>query len=422
VGVGAATRQGALESGKLPRQGSLVAALSELAASVQRGRSADDVLETAGRGVLALGMRLVAFEVSGSDLVLRYLATPPSRKRAIERRLGVPLRGLRAPIADRDVVRAVVEGRRIVYREDLDLFDSFLRHVAAFDPSELDAMPDTAGIANGLLAPIYVREEPWGILSVVSDSLTRDDADAVALFATHVGSALEVAESIEALEQAQRELVKRERLAALGELAAVVAHEVRNPLGVLFNSIGQIRANLRSPGKTDENETLLRIAAEEADRLNRLVGDLLDFARPNEPRLVPRAIEDVVRDAVAEAAPARIDVEVASDLPLVPMDAQHMRRALLNLVLNGVQASPEDHALSVRARADGAFVRIDVADHGAGIPDDVRASIFEPFFTTKASGTGLGLAVVKRIVDAHRGTIEIASTSAGTTFSILLPT
>jgi signal transduction histidine kinase len=410
--VGALGIRTARESGKLPRP-SLVAALSELAAEVQRGRTTDAVLDTAGRGVLSLGMRLVAFELCGRDLVLRHLSTSASRVEAIERRIGRELRGMRAPIADRECVRSVISERRILYRPDLDLFDSFLRHIApCVDPAELDAIPETAGIANGILAPIYVRDEPWGILSVVSNALGRDDADAVSLFATHVGSALEAAEY-------ERELVKRERLAALGELAAVVAHEVRNPLHVLFGSIAQIRANLRKPEKVDENEKLLGIAAEEADHLNRVVTDLLDFARPNEPRIVMCSVDEVVRDAV-NAAGVIVDVEIEDDLPLVPLDPQHMRRALLNLVLNAREATAG--SLVVRARRDARAVRIDVVDDGPGIPDDVRESIFEPFFTTKATGTGLGLAVVKRIVDAHHGSIAITSGASGTTFSIVLPT
>ncbi|HEY8079271.1 MAG TPA: ATP-binding protein [Labilithrix sp.] len=395
--------------------------MSEIAARVQRGRSTDAVLSIAGEGVRALGMRLVAFETCGNDLVLRHLATAPARMAAIERRLGRRLRGLRAPIADR--VRDVVEGRRVVYRADLDLFDAFLRHVGAFDPSELDRVPDTAGITNGVLAPIWVAERPWGLLSLYSNDLGRadDDADAVALFAMHVGSALEVAASIEALEQAQRDLVKSERLAALGELSAVVAHEIRNPLAVLTGSIARVRTNLHVAARATENEVLLGIAAEETDRLARIVNDLLDFARPNDPRLEDCSLEAVVLDAIAQAdAKERVRVDVARDV-VVRVDPHHMRRALLNVVQNGLQAASGPLTVRVERDADLARARVDVIDRGPGIPDSLRARVFEPFFTTKASGTGLGLAVVKRIVDAHRGSIDIVSSPTGTTFSILLP-
>src|SRR5262249_30757075 len=152
-----------------------------------------------------------------------------------------------------------------------------------------------------------------------SPRLAANDAAAVALFATQVASSLEVAESIEALERAnadlcaansslartQEELVKRERLAALREPAATGAHQVRNPLGVLFNSIGSLRRILRAGGFASNErdaEMLLSIAEEESDRINRIVADLLDFARPNTAPLQKSSLADVIEDATAAAA------------------------------------------------------------------------------------------------------------------------
>ena len=123
---------------------SIVAALSELAAEVQRRRTVNDVLETAGQGILRLGMRLYAFQVTGPDLVLRYLATARSRMEAIERNIARPLRGLVAPLAALPIAREVVTGRRILHRDDLDLFHSFMRLSTGFDPASLDASPLTA--------------------------------------------------------------------------------------------------------------------------------------------------------------------------------------------------------------------------------------------------------------------------------------
>jgi signal transduction histidine kinase len=342
----------------------------------------------------------------------------------------------------------VVRGRLTIYREDLNLFDRFLREATGFDATPLDAIPETAGITNGVLAPLFVRQQPWGLLAVVSRSLTPADAAAVTLFATQVASSMEVAESIEALEaanvelaarsaelsRAQEELVKRERLAALGELAAIVAHEVRNPIGVLFNSIGALRKHLEakaSPRRRESVNVLMTIMGEEADRLNRIVSDLLDFARPNSPSFRNGSLRDVVEEAVAaaerEGAEAQVEVlvEVPRDFPCVGMDPRFIRQALLNLLTNGFQAMPKKGRLAVRAvtecRGDMAFARVDITDTGPGIPDEIRSRIFEPFFTTKASGTGLGLSVVKRIIDAHGGEISVASTSTETTFTLRLP-
>jgi signal transduction histidine kinase len=401
------------------------------------------VLETAGQGILRLGMRLYAFEVSGDDLVLRHLATARSRLMAIEHQIGRPLIGLRAPFASVPLVDEVVRGGRVVHRDDLDVLHSFMRVATGFDATALENSPDTASINNGVLAPIFVREKPWGLLGVVSSALARNDADAVALFATHVGSALEVAETIEALERlaselaachedlgrAQKGLVERERFAALGELAAVVAHEARNPLCVLFNSIGSLREYLRAgaPEQRSADAALYAsMAAEEADHLNCIVSDLLEFARPHPPQLRDSSLVPVLESlAVATAPDGRVCVEIDSGLPLVQIDPLFLQRALLNLVLNALQATGKDGTVRVHASTkehDGArFLRIDVTDDGLGIPADVRASIFDPFFTTKPSCTGLGLAVVKQIVDSHGAELSVSSGAAGTTFTMMLP-
>jgi signal transduction histidine kinase len=144
------------------------------------------------------------------------------------------------------------------------------------------------------------------------------------------------------------------------------------------------------------------------------VGDLLDFARPVTPVLRPEPLDAVVDEAVAAAltgGPGGIDVrrELAHDLPPVPMDARLVRQALLNVAANAVQAMPKGGRLTVRMRRDPVGVLVELEDTGPGIPEDVQPRIFEPFFTTKASGTGLGLAVVKRIVHGHGGEVTVAS-------------
>jgi signal transduction histidine kinase len=425
------------------RGASIVAALSELAAEVQKQRTVTSVLETAGQGILRLGMRLYAFQVSGDDLVLHYLATARSRLAAIEGRIGRPLKGLRAPIAALPLASEVVRDRRILHRADLDLFHSFMREATRFDPAELDATPSTAGINNGVLAPLFVREQPWGLVGVASPTLCGDDADAVALFATHVGSALEVAESIETLErtnrelaacyadlaEAQADLIERERLSTLGELATAVAQEIRGPLCVLFNSIGGLRDIVAAgapASRLADAATFAAMAGEEAQRLQAIVSDLLERGRPQPPEMRVGSLVPVLDSVASATAPdGRVHVHIANDLPELELDPLFMQQALLNLVLNGLQAIAKDGTVTVRASAekvDGrSLVRVDVSDDGLGIPADVRASIFEPFFTTKPSATGLGLSVVKRVVDAHGGELAVESGPRGTTFRVMLP-
>ncbi len=291
-----------------------------------------------------------------------------------------------------------------------------------------------------LALPLLVRGEPIGAVLIADTAREREYTDAQVERATVVAGQVAVAvanarlyedlkASYDELARTQEELVKRERLAALGELAAVVAHEVRNPLGVIFNSLGALERVLKPQG---DAAMLLSIVGEEADRLNRIVGDMLDFVRPSEPALQPEPLAPLFASVVEGAAPAAeaggvaVDVEAAPGLPPVPADARQLRQALLNLLLNAIQATPKGGRVLLAARVEalpeGEVARIDVVDTGPGISAEVADRVFQPFFTTKASGTGLGLAVVKRIVEAHRGEVFLESAlGKGARFVIRLP-
>jgi PAS domain S-box-containing protein len=296
------------------------------------------------------------------------------------------------------------------------------------------------GSKSLLALPLLVRDQPIGCVVLDDVRAPRRWTDAeiqrASLIVNQVGVAVSNARLYEDLKKsygelacAQEELVKRERLAALGELAAVVAHEVRNPVAVIFNALSALRKILKLTG---DAAMLLGIVGEEADRLNRIVGDLLDFARPSEPALAPEPLDLVIRDTVEAAAhepaatPVQIRTEIQPDLPEVRLDARMVRRALLNVVVNGLQAMPRGGVLTVAAATDVSggkrWARVDVQDTGPGVPPDVLGKIFQPFFTTKTTGTGLGLAVVKRIMEAHHGEVLVESRAGeGTKVSLLLP-
>ncbi|WP_238540081.1 two-component system sensor histidine kinase NtrB [Corallococcus macrosporus] len=201
---------------------------------------------------------------------------------------------------------------------------------------------------------------------------------------------------------------------------------MRNPLGAIFNSVASLR---RIVGPDSAAVPLLDIVGEESDRLNRIVADLLTFARPPAPHpyAVPLSplVEDAVRGALAEApGQVRVEMDLAEDVPSVTVDERMMRQAFLNLAINAVQAMPQGGMLraSVRRATGTPEVEVQFADSGPGISPDVRARIFEPFFTTKAKGTGLGLAVVKRIIESHQGRVALESQPGqGTTFRLYLP-
>ncbi|WP_408628808.1 GAF domain-containing protein [Anaeromyxobacter terrae] len=338
-----------------------------------------------------------------------------------------PLRGLlgrHLPLGSSALASTVLERREPIAIEDVEL-----------DPRVTPEMRTLTGARAVLVLPLLVRERTIGAAVIVETRgprrFTPGEIQRAAAISNQLAVAAENArlyedlrKSYAELARAQRQLIQQERLAALGELSAVVAHEVRNPLGVIFNSLGSLRRLIRPAG---DAKLLLDIVGEEADRLNRIVGDLLDFARPAEPQLRPERLERVVDEAIQTALaqnPQGVEVrrEVDPDLPAVPMDARLVRQAVINVAVNALQAMPRGGRLTVRLRRDDGAAALDVEDTGPGIPEEVRHRIFEPFFTTKASGTGLGLAVVKRIVDGHGGELVVHSRpGAGTAFRIRLP-
>jgi PAS domain S-box-containing protein len=228
------------------------------------------------------------------------------------------------------------------------------------------------------------------------------------------------------LAAAQRRLVEQERLAAVGELAAVLAHEVRNPLGAIFNALSGLRRQPLAP----DAASLLGIVDEEAARLNATVTALLDFVRPLQVNPERQALRPLVEASVSSAlrATPHPSVQVAVELDGVPdesfIDAHMLRLALTNVLTNALQAMPHGGALAVRARPALApwSAEIQITDTGSGISAEHLARVFDPFFTTRATGTGLGLAVARRIIEAHQGKLTVASSPGqGTQFSFWLP-
>lgn len=228
-------------------------------------------------------------------------------------------------------------------------------------------------------------------------------------------------------EHAQR----RDRLASMGEMVGRIAHEIRNPLGSIELFASMLRRGL--DGARDLKAYADHISAA-VHAMDRLLTNLLLYIRPKPPRARWHDAARVVRETLALAAHATVNGRIATRTrcdaraPRVWCDGLQIKQALLNLILNAIQAMPDGGVLTVTVQPDhtscghGSGVRIAVSDTGQGIDPAHRSRIFDPFFTTKETGTGLGLAIVHAIVEAHRGHIEVESAAGrGTTFSLVLP-
>ena len=248
----------------------------------------------------------------------------------------------------------------------------------------------------------------------------------------------ELTEMTQRLTQAQAQVVRSERMASVGRLAAGVAHEIGNPIAAL---VGMQELLLDGDLPGDQQRDFLQRMRRETDRIHTVIRDLLDFARPEGPPApgsgvpAPADVQQVARDVVALVKPQKhfrsVDVEVdVEGIPLVAMPAQRLTQVLLNLVLNAGasvatgNAKPGGGRVTVRARREGERVRIEVEDNGSGVAPAVRDRLFEPFVTTKdvGEGTGLGLAVCRGLVESVGGEIHLdPSYTGGARFYVVLP-
>ncbi len=231
--------------------------------------------------------------------------------------------------------------------------------------------------------------------------------------------------------RAEEALRRRDRLAAMGELASTVAHEIRNPLNAIAMSARRLQREF-APAADDatdaaEQRELLEVVASESQRIDRIVREFVDFARPaplarraTDVAALTASVGDAAR-AQAEARGLRFEVSSAATGG-ADLDPDRVREALGNLLRNAIEATPEGGAVRLVSRDDGERVAWEVADTGPGIPDDVRARIFDLYYTTKPDGTGVGLALCHQVVTAHDGTIEVdTAPGAGTRMTVLLP-
>ena len=293
------------------------------------------------------------------------------------------------------------------------------------------------GLVALLSVPLLFGGQVLGVLNVYKGEphvFSNEEVRILAALAELSGIAIEKARLYERIVDVEELLRQNERLSALGLLAAEVAHEIRNPLTVMKMLYHSLDLKF-PPGDPRTQDT--KIMGEKMDHLNRVVEQVLDFARSTEPKLVPVNVNQLLDDLSLltrhKLRQQRVEIvrDLAPQLPAVQADATQLEQAFLNLTLNAVEAMPSGGRLTVttrvirqpRTRKEPTHVVIEFTDTGAGMTEEQQKKAFSSLLaTTKAKGTGLGLAIVARVIETHRGEVKVESKPGeGTTFSITLP-
>lgn len=406
----------------------LTEALVAAASTMLRCRDERSVLETAVEAIYRQGFSVSVMRVDGDAFRYGPVRQNPFIVAETEAFHGMPLSDVRIPLEALPHLLEVLERRKAAFHHDMVGVARYPPSTHGVTPVRQLHPPDT----RGLDAPVFVEGQPYGVLCVQGPALTPAGASTLELFAQLVSGALEnvrhhqtSAVRLEEVSRLQDELVARERLEVLGEAAGVVAHEVRNPLGAILNAVAVLRreAHLGPTG-----QAAVGMLEEEAIRLEDIVRDLLDVVRPLEPRPRPVQMGELVRRALGQmhgppdAPTLRFSVDEAVETPALEGDETLLQLAVTHLVRNAVQASPAGGKVRMTVEPADGGVRLVVEDEGPGIPDVDPQRVFQPFFLTRANGRGLGLAIVRRVVLAHEGSVRACSRPrGGARFELWLP-
>ena len=319
---------------------------------------------------------------------------------------------------------------------------------ARMDPRVNPVLKEKFNLHSLVVIPLFTKEKALGAIAADHTEpgrrLTQETLDSVMRFAQQAGLAIQNASMYQELKNFSRQmeekiqkttadlrktesqLIRSEKLAALGQLAAGIAHEIRNPLTSINILIHSLRERLPSENSQQED---LKVIEEEIHRMNEIVDQFLRFAKPASPLLEKTDVLSIFEETLQLLRPQiekqRIVVEKEFQaLPMIQMDPEQMKQAMLNLLLNAIQAMPEGGQLTMKGQnsKDGQWIHLSIEDSGMGIsPEDID-KLFDPFFSTKERGIGLGLSITHRIIDQHHGKIEVENApEKGTIFTVWLP-
>lgn len=392
-----------------------LATLNAINQSVASSLDLDQILANAMQGIgqiasVEAGFLFLIDPQSGEQVVSQHFARDAAS-------------GTGAIVAHHDIADYVIKSRQPLLVDDVPGDPRF-----SHSPSSV--------VRSALCVPLVVKGQVVGAIQVVNDlggQFNKEDralflsiAASVAAAIENAGLYSELADFARELERSQAQLIQAEKMAAVGRLAASIAHEINNPLQAIHNSL---HLTLRPTLSEEKRTRYLAMAQEEVERLIDIVRRLLEFYRPSRGREtladVNRVIENVLALANKRLQHGHVSVEthLVPDLPLLRVVPDQLAQVFLNIVINAVEAMPDGGHLTISTTEsdDGEWARITFADNGPGMDEETVANIFEPFFTTKSTGTGLGLAISYGIIERHGGRIEVNSVPGiGSTFVVSL--
>lgn len=348
-------------------------------------------------------------------------------------------------------INRLVSQMKIPLRESESIFTRCVHEgksfniVNGFENSLVDkSLLSLLGTGDFALVPLASRGKPLGVLLadnfINREAITDEDVERLRAFANHASLAIEnshlyktLEEKLEELSSAYNELqanrdklIRYERLSAVGELAAKVTHEIRNPMVAIG---GFARRLLKKDMEGEElNRNYLRIIIEEISNLENILSDILYFAKPAEPKcnfadcsaIITKTLE--VLAVELEENSISVEYHPAEVLPLLCIDENQIRRVIINIIRNAIQAMPDGGHIILTTRQEGQWVTVEIADTGVGIAEGNIDKLFDAFFSSKSTGSGLGLTVSAQIINNHGGTIEVMrGVDKGTVFVIRLP-